>query len=454
MEATSLGSSRSAERWFLAALLLLFVAAGVHYSVKVTTKDTASAFLRWRAQLLQLDQGTDIWRAMNYPNPPIMALLLRPLAGMPPLTGALTWFYLKVVMALAAIHWAIRLVELPARPMPAWARCLTVALTLRPVLGDLSHGNINIFILFVVMAALYAYRHGRDGLCGLLLGLSIACKVTPLLFVPYFLWKRAWRVLAGCALGLVLFFAVMPGLVLGWQDNAEKLNSWYNQMAKPYIQQGKVFYSEHNNQSLPGLLVRLLSHSPSFSHYEHDILVPDGYHNVANLSHNQIGWLARGCMGLFALLIVFTCRTPTEDARQGWRLATEFALVFLGMLLFSERTWKHHCVTLLLPFAVLCYYLAACRPRPRQRGYLIGTLAAVALLMTLTTTGPFGAHHGKLAEVYGAYTWSCLLLAAALATLLRSVDELPLPERRLPARRRQTVHEPAAAPLPAELPTV
>ena len=32
---------------------------------------------------------------------------------------------------------------------------------------------------------------------------------------------------------------------------------------------------------------------------------------------------------------------------------SEFALIVLGMLLFSERTWKHHCVVFMVPFAVL-----------------------------------------------------------------------------------------------------
>ena len=57
--------------------------------------------------------------------------------------------------------------------------------------------------------------------------------------------------------------------------------------------------------------------------------------------------------------------------------------VVLGMLLFSERTWKHHCVTLMLPFAVLAYYLATCPPRPLLRGYLAASLVAVAVLMLL-----------------------------------------------------------------------
>ena len=58
-------------------------------------------------------------------------------------------------------------------------------------------------------------------------------------------------------------------------------------------------------------------------------------------------------------------------------------IVILGMLTFSERTWKHHCVTLMLPFAVLCYYLAACQPTVRVRTFLIVALVAVILLGAL-----------------------------------------------------------------------
>ena len=188
-------------------------------------------------------------------------------------------------------------------------------------------------------------------------------------------------------------------------------------MIQPFLH-GKVFYSEHNNQSLPGLVMRLLTHRPSFSTYVHDIYTPTEYHNVATLSDAAAGWFVRVGMMLFALLGVWVCRTPTAS-RIGWRLPAEFSLVLLGMLLFSERTWKHHCVTLMLPFGVLCYYLAACRPGALLRNYLIVTLAAVAALMTTTATGPLGDRFGKMAQVYGAYVWAYLLLAVALVVILR-----------------------------------
>src|SRR5205823_9373555 len=177
-----------------ALLLAVFAAVSVQYTIKTLDlrdgKQDRSAILRWREQLLLLDGGENIYATHNYPNPPIMALLLRPLADLPPLAGALVWYYLKVGMAVAALAMTFRLVEEPGRPFPAWAKALTVLLSLRPILGDLSHGNVNLFILFLVVAALYAFHRGRDWTAGLALALAIACKITPALFVPYFLWKR------------------------------------------------------------------------------------------------------------------------------------------------------------------------------------------------------------------------------------------------------------------------
>jgi hypothetical protein len=95
------------------------------------------------------------------------------------------------------------------------------------------------------------------------------------------------------------------------------------------------------------------------------------------------------------------------------------------MLLFSERTWKHHCVTLVLPFAVLSYFLFAGRPGLWLRAYLIASLALTVLLMTTTSTSlldALGGESAKMAQVYGAYVWSYLVLIAALVVLLRQTS--------------------------------
>jgi alpha-1,2-mannosyltransferase len=405
------------QRWFVLGLLVLLLALSFQYSLKALSN--RSAILRWREQLHHL-ADEDIYQRYTYPNPPIMALLLSPLAELPPLVGSLAWFYLKVGMTLLALAWVFRLVESPARPFPAWAKALALLLSLRPIMGDLAHGNVNLFILFLVVGALYAFHQGRDLTAGLVLALSIACKVTPALFLPYFLWKRAWKTLAGAAAGLVLFLVVVPSLFLGSERNFQLFGSWLERMVAPYVIAGTVT-SEHPNQSLPGLAFRLGTHSPSFldDHGE-----PLQYHNLATLDPARVRWFLKGCMFLFAAVVVWSCRTPLTP-RQGWRLAAEFSIVVLGMLLFSERTWKHHCVTLLLPFAVLTYYLAVCPGSRLLRGYLITSLVAVVLLMASTSTSLLEAWDGaaKMAQVYGAYVWAALILVAALVVLLRKTED-------------------------------
>jgi hypothetical protein len=290
-------------------------------------------------------------------------------------------------------------------------------------MGDLSHGNVNLFILFLVMAALYTLFRGHKFTSGLILGLAIACKVTPALFLPYFLWKRAWGTLVGCAAGLCLFLGPVPAFYLGWEENKQQLHNWAANMVVPYVMEG-VVTSPHQNQSLPGLIHRLTTNSPSFINYDDEH--PDAppalrFHNLLTLDPAIARWIVKGAMLVFVGLVIWSCRTPLIG-NGGWPLAAEFSLIVLGMLLFSERTWKHHCVTLVLPFAVLSYFLATCRPGPWLRAYLIGSLALTVLLMTTTSTSlmdALGGESAKMAQVYGAYVWAYLVLMAALVVLLR-----------------------------------
>jgi hypothetical protein len=451
------------QRWFVAGLLAFFILLSIQYSYKAVAG--RSAFLRWRSQIEQLDD-VDIYQRFKYPNPPIMALLLERLVRLPPLAGSLAWFYLKVGMVLLSFYWVFHLVESKGAPFPPWAKGLTVLLSLRPIMGDLYHNNVNIFILFLLTGSLFAFCRGRRVTSGVILGLAIACKVTPALFIPYFLWKRAWGALIGCSLGLILFLLIVPGLCLGMDRNLVLLSSWEKQMIEPFVVNGAVA-SEHNNQSLPGLAYRLATYSPSFSKFDYDLwnYTPLEYHNWLALNPKTVQWFLKACMAVFAIMVIWICRTPLRGARDEgpgareqrrgareelpafsllaprpstlaphhWPLAAEFSLIVLGMLLFSERTWKHHCVTLLLPFAVILYYLAVERPKPGIRWFLISILAAVTLLMASTSTNGLFSwwdHGAKMAQVYGAYVWAYGLLILGIVVILRqqSSNVKPVPD--------------------------
>jgi hypothetical protein len=244
--------------------------------------------------------------------------------------------------------------------------------------------------------------------------------VTPALFVPYFLWKRSWGALAGVGAGMVLFLwpGLVPACFVGWERNLEQTNNWVQSMVKPFLVDG-VVTSEHHNQSLPGLVYRLFTDSPSFVVYVNNVWTPDRYHNVLSLDPAVARMVVKISMGLFVLLVVWTCRSPRGNPAARTSLAAEYSVVVLGMLLFSERTWKHHCVTLILPFAVLSYRLVVDRDRKGERAFLIASLAVVVLLMSTTSTSLLGKEGGKLFQVYGAFVYAYFVLLGVLAHVLR-----------------------------------
>ena len=311
---------------FFAALAVIVVLMSVKYAAKIakpgdTGQQSRSAFLRWREMINGVFAGENIYvGAHEYPNPPIMAVLLRPLAALPPTAGALAWFYAKVLLAVLAAVWTFRLVgnvpecegergegenpaeEGTARPEASspshphtlapshlardLAKAAAVVLCLPPLLGDLSHNNVNIFILFLVAGCLEAFRRRLDTLAGLTLALAVACKVTPALFVAYFAWKRCWRTLGATLVGLVLWLAVVPGATFGWDRNRDLMTGWYALMIERPLLKGEVT-TEHPNQAVTGFVYRLFTHSPSYIAYiktaEGDIPTPAEYHNLADI---------------------------------------------------------------------------------------------------------------------------------------------------------------------------
>jgi hypothetical protein len=326
-----------------------------------------------------------------------------------------------------------------------------VLLSLHPILGDLSHGNVNILIAFLVVAALELLRRRYDFAAGLTLALAVACKVTPALFLPYLLWRRWWTALAGAVVGLGLWLVLVPGVVLGFDRNAELLGSWFDTMVKPFVIDGRIT-SEHANQSLPGLFTRLLTDAPSALEYDPDDghPVPAEHHNLLTLDPVVPKRLVQGCQAAFLVAGMLLCRTP-RGVRQGTAVAAEYAFVALGMLLFSERTWKHHAVVLVLPYAVIAAAVAA---RPWSSG-LRAVLAGIMTVAGVLAIAPGAVPESKVGErfqdtflAYGSHTAVFLLLTAAVLLVLRG-ERRPAGVSVSPARRAVGVSRPTQPPATA-----
>lgn len=403
------------------AALIFAVGAGMIYADKAS--DDRSAFIRWRPQVLQFWRGVNIYDKMMFPNPPILPITLYPLMTLPPLEGAMAWYALKCGLVALSAWFCFKMVRPDDRVLPSWVQGPVLLLSLRPILGDLHHGNNNIVILFLIVSCMMAWRRGYDVLAGLCLALAISFKVTPGLLLLYFLYKRSWRTSLATVLGMGLFILVVPSLIIGPSFNGECLASWWTRMITPFVEKGVVSQQEIN-QSMVGVLTRLLTDTQTGSG-RYDVHLDL---NLVSMSPAVVGPLVKGIGFAMLGLLAYLCRTKT-DRRDDPRLFGEFALIVMAMLFLSERSWKHHFVTLLLPYTYLMYRVGMPRTPMRVRVALTAALILSALMMATTSSelgGLFAKSQGhKIAQGYGMFLWAGVILFIATAWRVKAEGQAP-----------------------------
>lgn len=177
--------------------------------------------------------------------PPIAAALFAPLAVVP-------YWAANLLLAAATVGSIVLVQHLMVRETGVGGRTTTlvaiaVALVLGPVIETVGYGQINALLMAMVVIDLFAGR-GKPWR-GWLVGLAMAIKLTPAVFLAYFLVRRDWRALAGAAASAALWtglgFVVAPGASAQY---------WTSTIFDPSRIGGLAYVS---NQSINGALARL-----------------------------------------------------------------------------------------------------------------------------------------------------------------------------------------------------
>jgi alpha-1,2-mannosyltransferase len=243
--------------------------------------------------------------------PPFAVLFLGPLAAVLPWKASISEVLLLSVVSLAVvIYLTLRQVQ-PRISRPA-ALEMTAALTalsmaLEPVWETLSFGQIN--LLLMALVALDCLPARTRWPRGLLIGVAAAVKLTPAVFVLYFLLRRDYR--AAITATITAMAATALGFVVSWQGS---LKFWFGHGDQGSRGVSGSTYS--SNQTIDGLLGRL-----GFFHIEKDSL-----------------YLLAAC-GLLAVAVIGIRR-----AHQVGNSALAMSLTGCLGLLVSPTSWGHHWV--------------------------------------------------------------------------------------------------------------
>jgi len=399
------------------------------------------ALLKWRPAAEALERGEQIYQvgAEGYPTLPLTLLVLRPFHAAGDVAGPLLWALFQVGLAWWIVTRALALAAGRARDFPALGQLVVLLLSLRVLLSDVLHGNVDILVAATVATAAWEWNRARELRAGLWIGLGAVLKVTPALALVYFLWRRSARAAIGVLVSVALFAFALPGAALGWARNVELARGWWSQMIAPYLagRPLELLQTEHTNQSLLGVAARHLTDSVAIA------ARPPVFPRAVSIHWAALDAAAFRAvhLALCAAVVVYLlwCLGPGRAARQaagaraGARVLGEFALLALAMLFLSERSWKHHYVLLCFPLAFLAWRaLRLPRRDARFRVAVLG-LAASALLNGLSGSAVLGARASDLAEAWGAWFAGGLALFVACGEILRRDRRRPPELAREPA---------------------
>src|SRR4051794_8311347 len=164
----------------------------------------------------------------DFPYPPILGMLWAPAAALPITVSKIVCYPLGIV-ALLVLLWTVSRLVVPAfrlgRGAAFWTMALAIALDIRFILRDQAELGFNTAIAALIGLGVYLWRRNRDLLAGVSLGLAIAIKCTPAIFLAYFVWKRQWRI-ALCAGVAALLFTVSPALFQGPTSWTRHMETW------------------------------------------------------------------------------------------------------------------------------------------------------------------------------------------------------------------------------------
>ena len=192
---------------------------------------------------------TEIGANLPFTYPPIAAMLFAPLALLTMRDANLLFsfgtFGLLVVVMVLVIR-ELTDVRGP-RLMLAGLAAGTVGFWLGPVRESVEFGQVNVALMALVVVDVVVGRGKRWQ--GVLTGLAMAIKLTPAVFLAYFLVKREWRALATAVASALLF--TLLGFLVAWE---ESIRYWTGTITDPDRIGGLAYVS---NQSMNGVLLRL-----------------------------------------------------------------------------------------------------------------------------------------------------------------------------------------------------
>ncbi len=315
-----------------------------------------------------------------FKQPPHVAVLFAPFTLLSPNTALVTWRWLLVCFAIAAItlltaHFSAHRLGKPSG-WPALA-FFCIALVFVPLHDSILYGQWDVPLLLLCSGALVALQQRRSVLAGGCIALATLIKLYPAYLIIFLVYKREWRVLMWYAISLVVM-SLLAMLATGWQAHY----TFFFEML-PVISGGTPWA---DNQTFFGFISR--------------IAYPDLWRTSRPTPSGIVQWLSHGwsitlTTGLMAILQRYS--SPNK-----LNYALGYALTLCTMLVIIPVAWIHYEALLLI--SILILLLAVAEKEALAHPWSIVVAGSIGLLT-------FGNHKTLLNPLFFGNTVGLTLIS-------------------------------------------
>lgn len=157
---------------------------------------------------------------------PAFALLVAPVAMLPLAAAKGVWLLATLLAMGMLVRDSLRMAQRGRLPTRIVALLVLLAM-LKFFLHELTLGQSNALMAWLLVLAVSLLRSGREVPAGLLVALAVIVKPYAAAFVPYLALRRRWRALGVSITGVLVSLAA-PAAIYGWTGSAALLRSWFD----------------------------------------------------------------------------------------------------------------------------------------------------------------------------------------------------------------------------------
>lgn len=336
---------------------------------------------------------------------PIFAVAMSGLALMNEGKADAIWFLINLFLFILALFYLKKLVTLQEIDQKSVFILYLVSILgiIRIAFHNLNSGQSNILMFSSMVIGLYYIGKKRELLGAVIFAFSILVKYTPLIFIPYFLLRKKFK-LSLYIISAVSFYLLLPSLFIGFKTNLEYLKGLIPFLTNSTILD-QITILTGKNQSLLSAVYR--SFTPCILYF----YAPP----MPFQSWNVNSAVIKIVFSAFTLILYLSVLIPAKkinfnkDAPMYYN--TDYALLFICAVLFNMNAWLHAFILLSMACFVIVYYLI----RNNFKDRIVFFMLIVSYILNLfTTQAVLGKTLMFKIYFYSPMTLSALIIFTAL----------------------------------------